>query len=108
MIRQGAWLIALAVVGFCAMMLYNHAMGAVWEPLNTPLPVNTAETTIGPFALKAGLKYDLSVYVDPGDDVPYEDCLLGQTGDAGLFGNCKGHPPALDAVWAVRDDLGRM
>jgi hypothetical protein len=106
MVRQGTLLIAVAVVGFCAMLLYNHAMGSAWKPLDMPLSVNKGETTIGPFALKSGLKYDLRFYIDPGRDVPYEDCLLGQTGD-GLFGNCKGHPLVLDVVWVVRDDRGR-
>lgn len=108
MVRHGALLIVLAVVGFCAILLYNRAMETVWQPLDKPLSVSRRVTTIGPFALKTGLKYDLRVYVDPGHDVPYEDCLLGQTGDAGLFGNCKGHQPVLDVVWALSDNHGRM
>lgn len=107
MVRHGALLIALAVVGFCAIVLYNRAMATVWQPLDRPLSVNSGETTSGPFVLKSGLKYELSVYVDPGHDVPYEDCLLGQTGD-GLLGDCKGHPSILDVMWVLRDDGGRL
>jgi|GEM_PF-5872849 len=105
MIRQGVVFIALAIAGLWAIAVYNAKMDHPWAPLYSPLSVTTNRYTTPAFLLQPGYNYGIRITTNPGHAVPYADCLLGAS-ETLKGGDCKGHPPALNVSYAIRDDRG--
>ena len=101
----GIGLVALAVVGLCAVEHYDRSMDAALRPLHCALPVSARRFTTSAFALEPGYQYRMMVSVD--NTVPYADCLLG-AGRWTLSADCTRHPSALDVAWSLRDDMGHV
>jgi hypothetical protein len=103
--RLAFLLVALAVIGFGAMPLYNAWVDPRVFPLRTSLPVAGKEFSTSTFTLEPDYHYRIEISAD--NAVPYADCLLGAGSDA-LSGDCTRYPSALSVTWLLRDTAGRV
>jgi len=103
--RLAITLVAVGVVGLCAVAIINMLTDRELRPFRADLPIAAKQFTSPPITLEAGYHYRLAVGGD--GSIPYAGCLLG-AGDDPLAGGCKRHPSALDVAWSLRNDRGNV
>jgi len=103
--RLGIVLVALAIIGFCTIPLYNAWVDRRVSPFQLSLPVAVTKFTTTTLTLEPSYHYQIEISVD--NSVPYADCLLG-AGSGALSGDCGHHPSILDIAWSLRDDRGQV
>lgn len=97
----GITMVALAVIGLCAIPLFDASIEQRVSPLHSALPVAAKEFTTSTLAFEPGYHYEFEISV--ANSVPYADCLLGAGSDA-ISGDCRHHPSVIDLTWSLRDD----
>ena|SRR5579859_949587 len=98
--RLAIALVAVGVVGLCAVAIINMLTGRELRPFRADLPIATKQFTSPLITLEAGYNYRLAVGGD--GSIPHAPCLLGAGTD--FSGDCKRHPSALEVAWSLRDD----